>query len=134
MGVSIKTRDDVQSALQHMEVQALYFSYEMIKNSQARMWYLQEIRRMSRDTLAAYDRGMMSGKEAAELANQMRNDILVKSRAMQTGMGLKYSESLKKEGEALADLLDKYAKSRYGKAFSELASETEKEAVFVEII
>jgi len=134
MGGSIKTRDEVQTALQHMEVQALYFSYEMIKNSQARMWYLQEIRQMSRNTLSAYDRGLISGKEAAKLANQMRNDILVKSRAMQTGMGIKYSESLKKEGKALAEILDKYAKTKYGRAFSDLASEAEKEAVFVEVI
>ncbi|GAA3928919.1 hypothetical protein [Litoribacillus peritrichatus] len=134
MSVGIKTRDDVKSALQQLEVQALYFSHESIKNSQARMWYLREIKLMSADTLKAYERGLMSANEAAVLANGMRNDILNKSRSMQTKMGLKYSESLKKQGKVLADLLDQYSIERYKKPFNSLTSELDKEAVFVDVI
>jgi len=134
MGVEIKTRDDVKNALQQVEVQALYFSYQSIKNSEARMWYLREIKRMSADTLKAYERGLLNANDAAYLANEMRNDILNKSRSMQSKMGLKYSESLKKQGKVLAELLDRYSNERFKKPFNNLTSELDKEAVFVDVI
>lgn len=132
--MGIKSRDNVENALQQLEVQALNFSYQAIINSEARMWYLREIKRLSNDTLSAFERGLMSGEDAATFANEMRNDILVKSRAMQTSMGLKYSEQLKKQGKALAELLDKYSEKKFNQPFKNLTTELEKESVFVEVI
>ena len=133
MGTKISGRDELDLALQQLEVQALNFGFEFIKNDAVRSSYLREIQTMSRDVKTAYERGVMTAKEGAELANQLRNDILTKSRARQTRLGRAYSESLKKEGKVLGDLLEHYSGKRYERAFNQLDA-TQQEKVFIEII
>jgi hypothetical protein len=128
-----KNRDSVERAIEQFQVQGLNFGYEGIKNAAVRAEYIRTIQEMADDMMAAYEAGRYSAEEAARLAHQARNTILEASRARQTTLGQAVSRAMKEEGRALGELIEHYARQKYGRAFEQLDA-VQREAVFVEII
>ncbi|MDA1016877.1 MAG: hypothetical protein O3A00_20765 [Planctomycetota bacterium] len=123
----------VVEAIEKYHSASLNFAYEAITNAAVREAYLREIQAMSDSMLKAYESGQYTAEEAANLANQFRNQILDASRARQTTLGKSVSEALKKQGKAVEELLNKYALDRFKKTFDSL-DDAAKEEVFVEVI
>lgn len=123
----------VTDALDLLKVQGLNFGYECIRNSAVRADYIRKTKDLSDSILDSYKAGLVSAEEGAKLANESRNMILEAARAKQTPLGRAYSTSLKKQGKALADLLEAGALAKFNKKLS-LLTELEREQVLVGVM
>lgn len=66
----------IGKAIHGFESFALNFSTRAIPDSVTRLKYMQATYDYSKELLDAYDQGKLTAKQAAELANQMRNFIM----------------------------------------------------------
>lgn len=127
-----KADHEVQAALRECEVQALNFGYRWITDSAVRKQYLTATKRFSTEVLASYRTGKLSAKQAAEAANQMRNELLDFARAKSSELGRAKAVALKAKGLELTQLAEKYAGKMFKRSIAAL-SQAEQDAVYLEI-
>jgi len=123
---------EVETALRALEVQALDFAYRFVKDAAVRKAYIEKTQAFSSEVLTAYRAGSLTAKQAAEAANQMRNEVMEAARARSSDLGRAKAKALKAEGLDLADLAEKYSAKKYQRAFRDL-SKSQQDEVFLEI-
>jgi hypothetical protein len=124
---------ELDEALQQLEIQALSFGTRFVNDSRVRQDYIHKTQQMSRELRAAYEAGSMSAREAAETANQLRNEIMELARVRSSDLGRAKAQSLKAKGLDLDDLVAKYAKKMFDKDFAAL-TKGEQDRVLLEIV
>jgi hypothetical protein len=124
---------ELEEALQQLEIQALSFGTRFVNDSMVRQDYIQKTQQMSRELRAAYEAGSMSAREAAETANQLRNEIMELARVRSSDLGRAKAHALKAKGLDLDDLVAKYAKKMFDKDFAAL-TKGEQDRVLLEIV
>ncbi|MCA9710648.1 MAG: hypothetical protein KDK70_32700, partial [Myxococcales bacterium] len=80
-----------------------------------------------------YQSGSISAREAAEAANQMRNEIMEMARVRSSDLGRAKAQSLKAKGLDLDQLTTKYAQKKFGKDFASL-TRGQQDEVLLEIV
>lgn len=105
MGNTQQADGQVSEAIRQMEVAANNVALRLASSAQVRQRYVIEIKEMSDALWAAYKGGEISAQKAAEVANQMRNQILDMSRANDMDFGRAYARSLKKGGLELDQVI-----------------------------
>jgi hypothetical protein len=116
-----------------METQALSFAARFIQDSNVRQDYIQKTQAMSRELREAYEAGSISAREAAQAANEMRNEIMEMARVRSSDLGRAKAQQLKAKGLDLDDLVAKYANRKFGQDFADLARGQQDE-VLLEIV
>lgn len=76
---------------------------------------------------------MLTPKQAAQAANQMRNEIMEFARVSSTDIGRAKAKALKSRGLDLDGLTEKYSKKVFGLQFDEL-SDVQRNSVYLEIV
>ncbi|HKO93259.1 MAG TPA: hypothetical protein VJU61_19020 [Polyangiaceae bacterium] len=128
-----KARQELDTALREFELQAVNWGYRWINDSGVRKEYLTRTKQFSDEIRAAYDAGKLSAKQAAEAANQMRNELMDLARIKSSDVGRAKAIALKAKGLELAELAEKYAGKMFGRSMSAL-SKAEQDAVHMEIV
>jgi hypothetical protein len=75
----------------------------------------------------------MTARQAAEAANQMRNEIMDMARARSTDLGRAKAQALKSKGIAFEKLLEKYAQQKFGRPFNSLGKQ-QQNTVLLEVV
>lgn len=130
----------VSEIIRQMEVTANNVALRLTSSAQVRQHYILEIKEMSDALWTAYKGGEISAQKAAEVANQMRNQILEMCRANDMDFGRAYAQSLKTSGLELDKVIDYIMnkkpglKDRFsGKLFTDLTPAQQAE-IYEEII
>ncbi|MEZ6134438.1 MAG: hypothetical protein R3C53_05965 [Pirellulaceae bacterium] len=126
-------QNNFQQALQGLEIQALNFGYRWIKDGAVRQQYVRRTSEMSKELRAAVEAGIKSPREAAEIANQMRNEIMEMARVKSSDLGRAGAKALKAKGLAFDDLVKKTADRKFSKAFEQL-TKGQQDEVLIEIV
>ncbi|TMO79014.1 hypothetical protein CWC16_14195 [Pseudoalteromonas sp. S3776] len=124
---------DVEISIKQMEIAAINFGSRFINDSKVRALYMEQTKKMSLELVNAYKAGVITPKQAAVAANEMRNEIMTVSRSKTSDIGKAKVVKLKAKGLNLETLLDKYAKSQFGKSFAEL-TESEASSIYKKIV
>lgn len=124
---------ELEEALQQLEIQAMNFAVRFIQDSRVRQDYILKTQAMSRELRATYEAGSISAHEAAETANQLRNEIMEMARVRSSDLGRAKAESLKQKGLDLDELCAKYAKKKFGQDFGSL-TRGQQDEVLLEIV
>ncbi|GAA3579937.1 MULTISPECIES: hypothetical protein [Marinobacter] len=122
-----------EHAIRQMEVQAVNFAYRLTNDFNVRQEYMRKTREAADNLRAAYKNGDISAREAANAANQMRNEIMEFARSNSSDLGRAKAKALKARGLDLDLLVEKYANRRYSKSFTAL-SEAERGRVYLDIV
>lgn len=122
-----------ETELSLLESEALNFATRFIKDAKVRASYIQQTQRLTREYRAMVATGTISPDAAAHEVNALRNQILAAQRLQSSDIGLAKAVGLKKEGLTLAQLTEKYARSKFGASFESL-SEASRNEVYLEII
>ena len=140
MGNTQQADGQVSEAIRQMEVTANNVAFRLVSSAQVRQRYVIEIKEMSDALWAAYKGGKISAQKTAEVANQMRNQILDMCRANDMDFGRAYAKSLKKSGLELDKLIGyimnekRGFKERFaGRLFTELTPAQQTE-IYEEVI
>lgn len=120
-------------AIQQFEVQAVNFGYRFIKDSHVRRLYMEKTKNYAQALKEMLNSHEISPREAAEAANQMRNEIMEWARTKSSDVGRAKALALKAKGLDLDTLCDKYAKKNFQKAFKQLGK-ADQDAVFIQIV
>ncbi len=124
---------ELETALHALEVEAVNFGYRLAKDARTRQWYIQKTQEMSRELRARHASGELSARRAAEMAQELRNEIMEAARARTSDMGRAGARQLKAKGLALDDLIDKYAQRKFQRGFRQL-TEGQKDEVLMEVV
>lgn len=120
-------------AVRQFEIQSINFGARFIKDSRVRLVYMEKTKAYAQSLTELMSRGELSPKEAAEAANQMRNEIMAWARTKSSDLGRAKAQALKAKGLDLDALCNKYAQKFNGKLFKDL-SKTEQDTVFIAIV
>ena len=125
----------LEAALRDLEATANSFAVRLIKMAEVRTAYVEQIREMSQSIRAAVEAGEMSADKGAEIANQMRNEILTMQRARDFDLGRALAQQMKNKGITLEESIAKAMKKLgfEGRQFNHLTGE-EQHLVFMEVI
>ena len=123
----------LENALQQLETQALNFAYRCTQDKLARSWYIQKTQDFSRQLRLAYERGDLTARQAAEAANQMRNEIMEQTRDRSSDVGRARARQEKPKGKTLQELLEKYAGEKFKKPFEQLGPK-QRNQVLLEVV
>lgn len=127
------TSATVEESVHQLEIQAVNFAYRFIQDARVRSEYMRSTKEMAEQIRDLYAKGQLTAKQAAEMANEMRNEIMEFARVRSSDLGRAKARSLKAKGLDLDDLLNKYAKSFYKKPFNQLTSD-EANRVYLEVV
>lgn len=127
------TSATVEESVQQLEIQAVNFAYRFIQDARVRSEYMRSTKEMAEQIRDLYAKGQLTAKQAAEMANEMRNEIMEFARVRSSDLGRAKARSLKAKGLDLDDPLNKYAKSFYKKPFNQLTSD-EANRVYLEVV
>lgn len=131
--VTPKHQTTTDEAIRQFETQAINFGYRFIKDSRVRRAYMEKTRMYAqslRESLAAKE---ISPREAAQMAQEMRNEIMEWARAKTSDYGLARAKTMKASGRSFESLLDQYSNSKFKKPFAEL-DVSQRDAIFLEIV
>lgn len=125
----------LEQALRELEVTANNFALRLARVAEVRSAYVEQIGGMSRSIRAAVDAGELSPARGAELAHQMRNEIMEMQRLRDHDLGRSLARNLKSKGVTLDDTIARAMKrlGLEGRAFQELTG-AQQRAVFEEVI
>ena len=129
----VNDRSLLEGSLSQMESAALNFAHRFINDGKVRMSYINQTRKLTQEYRAKVSSGVLTAEEAAKQVQGMRNKILEAQRLRTSDVGKAIAVKLKKTGLTLSELTDKYAKSMFGKSFSNL-SVANQNSVYLEII
>ncbi len=124
---------EFEEAIQQLEIQAMNFAVRFVQDSRVRQDYIHKTQAMSRELRQAYEAGSLTAREAAESANQLRNEIMEMARVRSSDLGRAKAQSLKAKGLDLDDLVAKYANKKFGKDFASL-TRGQQDEVLLEIV
>jgi len=130
---NLEAENDVKEALRQLEIAALNFAYRLLKDDTVRKEYIAKTSAFSEEMLAAYRAGNISAGQAAEAANQMRNEIMEAARGKSSDIGRAKAVALKSKGLDLADLAEKYAQKKFNQPMEALLP-AQRDEVFLEIV
>lgn len=127
------SHDNAATALMGLKSAAATFAHQFIKDSAARKAYLQYTSEFATKIWESYAASTMTAQQAAEAANQMRNEIMEATRLKLSPIGKAKSVALKEKGKLLEELLEHYAQKIFKKSFAQLdgAGQT---AVYEEVV
>jgi hypothetical protein len=123
----------LQNALNALQSTAANFAAMCINDSKVRAQYMRDIAAASAEMRQAVESGKFSAREAAEAANNMRNQLLELSRLRSSPTARAYATKLKKDGLSLGKLGEKYAQQLFHKPFVAL-TESQQASVYREIV
>jgi hypothetical protein len=125
----------LEQALRDLEVTANNFALRLARIGEVRTAYVQQIREMSTSIRAAVEAGELSAARGAEVANQMRNEIMEMQRLRDYDLGRALAQKMKTRGVTLEESIAKAMKKLgiEGKPFHELPGPQQRE-VFLEVI
>lgn len=124
-----------ESALRDFETTANNFAVRLIKMAQVRAAYIEQIREMSQSIRAAVDVGEISANRGADLANQLRNEIMEMQRLRDLDLGRSLAQKMKGKGLTLQESIGRAMKKLNceGRPFNQLANRQQRE-VLMEVI
>lgn len=125
--------DRLRSELAALEGSAANFATTFFVEADVRRLYQRLARELSAEIMARYRAGEISARTGAEIAQQMRNELLEMCRARSTPTGNALARLQKPEGKALEELLDYYAAKRHGGPFAGL-TQAQRTDVYEEVI
>jgi hypothetical protein len=134
MADSEQDKQRLQKEVHNLVDVAGNFSGRFINDARVRGQYMSTIRQYASQILNDVKQHRQSARQGAERAVAVRNEILAASRLKSTDLGRAWAEKLKKKGRTLDELMEYYARKRFGKAFAELATDAQRDAVYVDII
>ena len=123
----------VNVALRDFESQAINYAYRFINDAKIRSAYVEQAKEFSKRTRSAFDAGHMTAAQAEEVAHAMRGQIMEWARASSSELGKSAAVLLKEKNIPLAELVEKYAKEKFGKASTELTA-AERDSVALEVV
>ena len=123
----------VQKALAELQITAANFATMCINDAEVRRQYTHDTASAAAEIRLAVQSGRLSPKDAAELANKMRNELLELSRGRSSPAARAYAMQLKKDGLPMGKLAERYAQRMFGKSFASL-SESQQAGVYTEIV
>jgi hypothetical protein len=129
----VVTQKDISDAIKRMEAQAVNFGVRFIRDANVRAIYMAKTKAMSQELMAAYKAGLLTPRQAAEAANEMRNEIMKFARAKSSDIGRAKAKALKAKGLDIDALTEKYAQRFFKRTFSEL-TDSEKNKIYMEIV
>jgi len=126
---------ELETALHEFESTASSFAARLIRMSEVRATYVRQIREMSQGIRAAVEAGELSPAKGAEMAREMRNEILRMGRSHDFDLGRALAQSLKKEGISMEKAIASAMKNLKleGKSFASLSG-TDQNRVLMEVI
>jgi hypothetical protein len=130
---SIVVQDTVfDEALLLLESSFINFGERFIQDARVRENYVAEARKFSEEIVAEVKANVLTPKQGAERANQMRNTLLDAGRLKSSDVGTALAEAEKATGLALSELMEKYAQRFFNRPFAQLTA-AEQDGVFIEI-
>lgn len=125
----------LETALRHLEATANTFAVRLARSAQVRSAYVQQIREMSRSIRSAVETGELSASRGAEIASQMRNQIMDMQRARDFDLGRSLAQRMKSRGISLEKSIARAMKkfNLEGKPFNQLSGQQQRQ-VFMEVI
>lgn len=125
----------LETALHDMEATASNFALRYARMAEVRVAYVQQIREMSQSLRVAVQAGEISAQKAAEVANQMRNQIMEMQRLRDFDLGRSLARARKAQGLALEQAIAKAMKhfGWEGKAFESLTGAQQRD-VYLRVI
>jgi hypothetical protein len=125
----------LESALRDLEVTANSFAVRLIRMAEVRAAYVDQIRQMSQSIRAAVDTGALSVERGAEIAHQMRNQIMDMQRARDFDVGRSLAQRMKAQGLGLDEVIAHQMKKLGlgGRRFDQLTGD-EQRRVLLEMI
>lgn len=119
----------LESALRDLESTANGFAVRLIKMAEVRSTYVQQIREMSQSIRAAVDTGELSVSRGAELANQLRNEIMEMQRVRDFDLGRSLAQRMKGKGLTLDDAIASAMRKLKieGRLFQELTGDQQRQ-------
>ncbi len=125
----------LEAALRDLEVTASNFAMRYISMAQVRTAYVQQIREMSASTRAAVEAGELSATRGAEIARDMRNQILEMQRLRDMDFGRSLARQKKAQGISMETAIERaMAKlGLKGRAFQTL-TDSEQRQVYLQVI
>lgn len=126
---------ELEAALHDFEATASSFAARLIRMSEVRATYVRQIREMSQGIRAAVEAGELSPAKGAEMAREMRNEILRMGRSHDFDLGRALAQSLKKDGISMEKAIANAMKNLKleGKPFASLSG-TDQNRVLMEVI
>jgi hypothetical protein len=82
-----KAQQELETALRQFEMQAVNWGYRWINDSGVRKEYLTRTKQFSDEIRASYNAGKLSSKQAADAANEMRNQLMEFARLKSSDVG-----------------------------------------------
>ncbi len=126
---------NLETALRQMEVTANNFAMRLARSAAIRAEYVERIRAMSQDLREAVAAGQMSARKGAELANQMRNQIMEMQRLRDFDLGRSLAQRLKAKGISLEQAIERsMAKLGLGNTPFDQLPEAQQRRVLNEVI
>ncbi|GKS97201.1 hypothetical protein [Acidovorax sp. SUPP2825] len=126
-------RTALDGSISQLESVTANFAQRFIQDGKVRKSYIEQTRQLAQEYRARVASGALSADDAARQVQSIRNDILEAQRLRSTDIGRARAINLKKVGLSLADLTEKYARDKFGKPFTSLAS-NQQNLVYLEII
>lgn len=123
----------VRAALTSLEATAASAATWTSLDSAGRTRYNKLAKRYSDEIWARYKAGTLSADNAARLAQESRNEIMLITRARSSPYGRERAKALKARGKTLEELMDKYSREKFRRGFYELKPE-EQGTVYEDII
>lgn len=124
---------DLETEIRLLEVQALNMAARGVNAANVRNFYIRSTRNFVNGLRADVAAGRMTPWQAAEAAQQMRNEVMNMQRARSMDMVLAYAEARKKVGRSMEELLTRYAGERFGTSY-DLLDDAQKAAVHMEVV
>ncbi len=128
-----KAYKEVERQWKEVESTAAVFSTRLIGDAIVRDEYKDLIKAMSKEMMTNFEKGLVTEKEAARLAQEARNTILEAQRLKSSDFGRALATSVKEEGRTLASLQEHYAGKNFKMPFSQLDERAQKQ-VWLSII
>lgn len=119
--------------LELLETTALNFGYRLINDGTVRLQYVAAIRKSADELIQAYHAGEYTVEQAAELANKLRNKIMMISRQHSSDLGRAIAEYKKPTGLSFEVVQQKVARKLFSRNFTKL-SQVERGKVYLEIV
>lgn len=115
----------LEKALRDLEVTANNFAMRINRSASIRESYSLQIKKMSQSIGRAVDSGELSAKRGAEIASEMRNQIMELHRQRDFDLGRSIARKMKKAGRNLEETINRamVKMNLNGKPFNQLTNE-----------
>lgn len=125
----------LEESLRQLEATASSFATRFVRMAHVRSAYIEQIGEMSRSIRSAVETGELSASRGAEIANQMRNQIMEMQRARDFDLGRSLARRMKSRGIRLEEAITKTMRKLKleGKPFNQITGQQQRQ-VLMEVI